>query len=88
MPKTFKIGEHVRWNSKAGRVSGIIVKKIALDMKLKATCITPRVKRHNDFIKSDETEHVATHKGAALRLIPPRARKCSISTATTRQRKR
>jgi hypothetical protein len=46
------------------------------------------VKRHNDFIKSDETERLATHKGAALRLIPPRARKCSISTATTRQRKR
>jgi hypothetical protein len=22
MPKTFKIGEHVRWNSEAGRVSG------------------------------------------------------------------
>jgi hypothetical protein len=35
MPKTFKIGEHVRWNSNAGRVSGIIVKKITSDMKLK-----------------------------------------------------
>jgi hypothetical protein len=35
MPKTFKIGEHVRWNSNAGRVSGIIVKKITSGMKLK-----------------------------------------------------
>jgi hypothetical protein len=35
MPKTFKIGEHVRWNSEAGRVSGIIIKKITSDMKFK-----------------------------------------------------
>ena len=24
-PKTFKIGDHVRWNSEAGRVSGVII---------------------------------------------------------------
>jgi dipeptidyl aminopeptidase/acylaminoacyl peptidase len=35
MPKTFKIGEHVRWNSEAGRVSGIIIKKITSDMNFK-----------------------------------------------------
>jgi hypothetical protein len=35
MPKTFKIGDHVRWNSEAGRVSGIIIKKITSDMKFK-----------------------------------------------------
>jgi hypothetical protein len=34
------------------------------------------------LIKSDKTEHVAIHKGAALRLIPPRARKSSRTTGT------
>jgi hypothetical protein len=28
MPKTFKRGDHVEWNSKAGRVRGVIVKKV------------------------------------------------------------
>ena len=35
MLKTFKIGEYVRWTSVAGRVSGIIIKKITSDMKFK-----------------------------------------------------
>jgi hypothetical protein len=47
MQESFKIGEHVRWNSEAGRVSGLIIKKITSDMRSKGTCITPRVKRHN-----------------------------------------
>jgi len=47
MPKTFKIGDHVRWNSEAGRVSGLIIKKITSDTTFKGLCITPRGKRHN-----------------------------------------
>ena len=45
MLKTFKIGEHVWWNSEAGRVSGIIIKKITSDMKFKG--YVHHVKRHN-----------------------------------------
>jgi hypothetical protein len=30
MPKTFKIGEHVRWNSEAGGVSGIIMRSTSM----------------------------------------------------------
>jgi hypothetical protein len=26
MPQTFKVGDHVSWNSEAGRVSGTIIK--------------------------------------------------------------
>ena len=33
MPKTLKIGDHVRWNSEAGRVGGIIIKKVTSDRK-------------------------------------------------------
>jgi len=29
MPGAFKVGDHVSWNSEAGRVSGIIRRKIS-----------------------------------------------------------
>ena len=88
MPKTFKIGEHVRWNSEAGRVSGIIIKKITSDMKFNGYLHHASREAPQYLIKSDKTEHVAIHQGAALRLIPPRARKSSRTAGTTRQRKR
>ncbi len=91
MPKTFKIGEHVRWNAEAGRVSGIIIKKITSDTKFKGYVHHASREAPQYLIKSDKTEHVAIHKGAAIRLIPPRARKSGRTTGatgTTRQRKR
>jgi hypothetical protein len=88
MPKTFKIGEHVRWNSEAGRVSGIIIKKITSEMKFKGYVHHSSREAPQYLIKSDKTEHIAIHKGIALRLIRPRARKSSRTTGTTRQRKR
>jgi hypothetical protein len=91
MPKTFKIGDHVRWNSEAGRVSGLIIKKITSDTKFKGYVHHASREAPQFLIQSDKTEHVAIHKGTALRLIPTRARK-SGSTAgakgTPRQRKR
>lgn len=36
MPKTFKIGDHVQRNSEAGRVSGVILKKVVSDPNSKA----------------------------------------------------
>ena len=35
MPKTFKIADHVRWNSEAGWVSGVIIKKLTSDTQVK-----------------------------------------------------
>jgi len=35
MTADFKVGDHVRWNSEAGRVSGVIIKKIPSDTKFK-----------------------------------------------------
>jgi Hypervirulence associated proteins TUDOR domain len=91
MPKTFKIGNHVRWNSEAGRVSGDIIKKITSDMKFKGYVHHASREAPQYLMKSDKTEHVAIHKGTALRLIPTRARKSARTTAatgTTRKRKR
>jgi len=35
MSKKFKRGDHVEWNSEAGRVRGVIVKKIVSDVRVK-----------------------------------------------------
>ena len=75
MSKNFKIGDHVRWNSEAGRVSGVIIKKLTSDTKFKGYTHHASREAPQYLIKSDKTEHVAIHKGTALRRVSPRARK-------------
>jgi hypothetical protein len=74
MPKTFEIGDHVRWNSEAGRVSGVVIKKITSDTRFKGYIHHASRKTPQYVIKSDKTEHVAVHKGSALRLVSMRAK--------------
>jgi hypothetical protein len=69
MPKRFRVGDRVSWNSEVGRVSGRIVKVHAKDFTSKgyvrhATKDDPQYE-----IKSDKTEHIAMHKGSALTRI-------------------
>lgn len=66
MRKTFKVGDHVSWNSEAGRASGTIIKIHKSDFNYKgythhATKDDPQYE-----IKSHKTDHVAAHKGSAL----------------------
>ena len=77
MSKPFKVGDHVRWNSEAGRVSGVIIKKIISDTNVKGYVHHASREVPQYLIKSDKTEHIAIHKGAALRSAPMRARKFS-----------
>lgn len=69
MPKQFEVGDHVRWNSEAGQVSGAIVKKHTRDTEYKGH------KRHctkddpQYEIRSDKTDHIAMHKGDVLEKI-------------------
>ncbi len=66
MSDRFKIGDHVGWNSEAGRVSGTITKIHARDFAWKG--YTHHASRDDPQyeIKSDKSDHVAVHKGAAL----------------------
>ena len=67
MATRFKVGDRVRWNSEAGFVTGRIVKVHTRDTLYKGH---PRHCTEDDpqyVIKSDRTEHVAMHMGAALR---------------------
>jgi hypothetical protein len=64
MDAKFKIGDHVRWNSEAGYVSGKIIRVHDKDTDYKGYT------RHGSATDpQDKTEHVAMHKGSALRKI-------------------
>jgi hypothetical protein len=69
MSKTFKRGDHVEWNSEAGRVRGTIAKKAVSDVTFKGYTHHATEEEPQFFIKSDKTDHVAIHKGSALRLL-------------------
>jgi len=66
MVETFKVGDHVSWNSEAGRVSGTIIKihRRAVEYKGYVHHATPDEPQYR--IKSDKTDHVALHKAAVL----------------------
>lgn len=71
---TFKSGDHVRWNSEAGVVSGTIIKRITADTVFKGYTHHASKDEPHYIIKSDKTDHVAIHRGKALTLIHERAR--------------
>jgi Hypervirulence associated proteins TUDOR domain len=75
--KPFKRGDHVEWNSEAGIVRGVIVKKVVSDTLYKGYVHHASKKQPQYLIKSDKTDHVAIHKGAALKHIKARTRKTS-----------
>ena len=74
MSKTFKRGDHVEWNSEAGRVRGVIVKKIISDLRFKGYVHHASKDEPQYLIKSDKTDHIAIHKGPALKRVNARIR--------------
>ncbi|HEX5423170.1 MAG TPA: DUF2945 domain-containing protein [Candidatus Acidoferrales bacterium] len=75
MARIFKRGDHVAWNSEAGRVRGVIIKKAVSNVKFKGYIHHATKSEPQYFIKSDKTDHIALHKGSALRLLRSRPRK-------------
>jgi hypothetical protein len=69
MKRAFRVGDHVSWNSEAGRVRGRIKKKITSPIKFKNYTVKASKEERQYLIKSDKTDHMAMHKGAALRKI-------------------
>ena len=69
MADTFKVGDHVRWNSEAGWVSGHVIKVHTRDFDYKGYThrATPESPQYE--IRSDKTDHIAAHKGDALTRI-------------------
>jgi hypothetical protein len=75
MTKTFKRGDHVEWNSKAGRVRGTIIKKAVSNYRFKGYVHHASKEEPQYLIKSDKTSHVAIHKGKALTRLRARTSK-------------
>jgi hypothetical protein len=75
MTDDFKVGDHVEWNSEAGRVRGTIKEKITSAITFKGYTVhasneEPQYLIKSDkMIKSDKTDHLAMHKGSALEKI-------------------
>lgn len=65
----YAIGDHVSWNSEAGRVSGRIIRIHEADFDYKGHRHRASKDDPQYEIKSDKTDHIAAHKGSALTKI-------------------
>jgi hypothetical protein len=70
MTRRFKVGDHVSWNSEAGRVAGTIVAVHTRDFDYKGHVHHATKDDPQYMIKSDKTDHIAAHRGAVLELVP------------------
>ncbi len=66
---SFKIGDHVKWNSEAGYVTGKITKIHTSDFDYKGHKRRASKDDPQYEIASDKTDHIAAHKGSALTKI-------------------
>jgi len=67
MRKSFKIGDRVTWNSEAGHVSGTIIKVHTKNVAYKGYTHHASEEDPQYEIKSGKTDHIAMHKGQALK---------------------
>jgi hypothetical protein len=65
----FKIGDHVTWNSEAGQVSGSVIKVHTANFNYKGYIHHCTEDDPQYEIKSDKKDHIAAHKGSALKKI-------------------
>ncbi|MEO7035093.1 MAG: DUF2945 domain-containing protein [Polyangiaceae bacterium] len=64
--KQLKRGDHVSWNSEAGRVHGTITRVVTSELEFKGYTVHASKGEPQYEITSDTTDHVAMHKREAL----------------------
>jgi hypothetical protein len=69
MATDFKRGDHVEWNSGAGRVRGTIQKKVTREITFKGYRRHASREEPKYIIKGDKTDRLAIHKGSALKKV-------------------
>ena len=90
MKKRFKVGDHVTWNSEAGHVRGRIIKVHTKDVDYKGYTHHASKDEPQYEIKSDTTDHIAMHKGAALKRTKAESRyalrdaRCGVRESASR----
>lgn len=62
-------GDHVSWSSEAGRVSGRITRVVTSEIQFKGYTVHASKDEPQYEIESDKTDHIAMHKGSALRKL-------------------
>ena len=67
--RRFKRGDRVSWNSEAGRVRGRITRIVTSEIQFKGYTVHASKDEPQYEIKSETTDHVAMHKGSALRKL-------------------
>ena len=67
--RRFKRGDHVSWNSEAGRVRGRICRVVTSEIQFKGYTVRASKDEPHYEITSDTTDHIAMHKGSALRKL-------------------
>jgi DUF2945 family protein len=70
----FHVGDRVSWNSEAGRVTGKIVRVVRTEIEFKGHTVHATPDDPQYELKSEKTEHVAMHKGSALRKLAAKKR--------------
>ncbi|HZW78699.1 MAG TPA: DUF2945 domain-containing protein [Flavobacteriaceae bacterium] len=65
----FKVGDHVKWNSEAGHVTGKISKVHTSNFQYKGYTHHATKDEPQYEIKSDKSDHIAAHKESALTKI-------------------
>ena len=64
--KRFKRGDHISWNSEAGRARGRITRVATSPVEFKGYTVHASRDEPQYEITSDATDHIAMHKQAAL----------------------
>jgi hypothetical protein len=77
MGAIFEVGDHVSWNSEAGRVRGTIRRKITKPITFNGYRVRASKETPQYLIKSATTDHLAMHKGSALRRLGRPAKRIS-----------
>jgi hypothetical protein len=62
----FELGDHVSWNSEAGRVRGRIIRVVTAETEFKGRTTHASVDEPQYEIQSDTTDHIAMHNRSAL----------------------
>jgi hypothetical protein len=65
----FKLSDRVTWNSEAGHVSGTVIKIHTKNVDYKGYTHHATEDDPQYEIQSDKTDHIALHRGAALKLV-------------------
>lgn len=74
MPKQFKPGDRVQWNTPQGKTTGKVKKKLTSPKKIKGHVAKASKDNPEYLVKSEKSGKEAAHKAGELRKIQKRSK--------------